>query len=1450
MPPRQNTRSVSTNRQPSQISASPETQLLSSATTETDKNSSSSNSQEKPKADSIQSNRGDTKNNDVSENNYDNDEDDDENKETAAKILGSMVIQPVAVTPIDFGIYAVVEDKPIDMPLSGANFTISHAAETMFDETTNLIPINEDTFADIQNTMQILAAIRNDEAEGGHRGSSPSISEHNTLMIVKNEYEKLQKLFMQSRKNEQDLVKKCKDVTGQMMANSVKVQAALKLSQNDRNTIASLKKEVKRAWKMVENVGEKEQKSKEAVARLKVEVNKMRQISGFGDPDIDADDEESLAEGGGFNRMMALQLEQEATIANLNKEKEFLGKQNDQLQSSVTVLHHEISDMTTRLASAYQEKQVCEKDLAALKELLALKKTDEERSAQNRTTLEQSIKNLTESNSKREHDILSKNTEIKALKEIISRLESIVKDDKSRIEKDVSERDKLTSKLSKLQTEYDHQNIDVMRLKAENQDQFIDLKSWEDELNKYKEEYKAMARMKDGLMKRVKQVEDAKIEAEVDRDNLRGHNNSLTHERDTLKKQLEFDLKQIESLSRERDIAQKNFVRATGATQKQLNTAKLAEQTKRNLEQEISAYKEEAAKMRKIIYSLEKDRDRYINEASKISAELAIKDEDVKIKDVMLYDARKKIADFERKLKEQQSLYENVRADRNLYSKNLIESQEEINEIKRKIKIMSHQIEQLKEEIGNKEAALAKESVEHAKLGKDKEALSSQIDKLKQQVLEMEMTLQNQKAEENKLKHIISEADADRLKQKKEFEILVQERDILGTQLIRRNDEISLLYEKIKIQASTLNKGEVQYHERLEDIRVLKLEIKRLRREKAILQTETQNVDSFKNEIFKLQREILRERTRVKVLEEELESPMNIHRWRKLSGSDPSTYELITKIQTLQRRLISKTEEVLEKELIISQKEKLYREVKDVLQRQPGPEVLEELRVVKDAARTKMRECKALASELNMYHSQVNQFKFEIDRLTQELQDVKRKYYDQKKRDREERLRKTRMEAALSPGGVVSERMGALVGIFGDHTSSEASVKNGRLIQMPVIKSNPKATNNKYIGGGFKLTLLPAGIHPNAENADETNFKLPELHMSKNEGGSGQNEGGRMAANLPPPVKLKKLSRPKIPPPGFSLGATIKKSGTEIHSIPGSNKRRRRTFSKIGSNAAIDNGDEGEFENEYGEQKHQFSETQPEIEFSTSFTAQYDDRLANCELNAKMDVESLYMQGQEENEYFEANDNGGEEFDVHLKGESCETVEFDSDDETTRNEEPQQQNPEDDNSEEETEGNFYRVRIQELNGKLQEVHYNTEEEFLEEMNENSHGSSDNIPSLKLESFDQVVLINNKKYFKLTDGQDLPSELHKSLLLADIQQNIQVYAGKMAEKVQEIATELKSFYDFKMEAIALMEKGKLDARSSLEFVRMKRFGAKKLTQSLLTNGGMSELIRATNDYSSI
>lgn len=61
------------------------------------------------------------------------------------------------------------------------------------------------------------------------------------------------------------------------------------------------------------------------------------------------------------------------------------------------------------------------------------------------------------------------------------------------------------------------------------------------------------------------------------------------------------------------------MIKAANATEKQLNLVKLHEQTKKTLDQEILNYRDEAQKQRKIIFQLEKERDRYINEASDLT---------------------------------------------------------------------------------------------------------------------------------------------------------------------------------------------------------------------------------------------------------------------------------------------------------------------------------------------------------------------------------------------------------------------------------------------------------------------------------------------------------------------------------------------------------------------------------------------------------------------------------------------------------------------------------------------------------------------------------------------------------------------------------------------------------------------------------------------------------------
>ena len=99
---------------------------------------------------------------------------------------------------------------------------------------------------------------------------------------------------------------------------------------------------------------------------------------------------------------------------------------------------------------------------------------------------------------------------------------------------------------------------------------------------------------------------------------------------------------------------------------------------------------------------------------------------------------------------------------------------------------------------------------------------------------------------------------------------------------------------------------------------------------------------------------------------------MNVHRWRKLEGSDPATYSMIQRAHALQKTLIRKTEEVASKDQLIQEKEKLYVELKAILARQPGPEVAEQLTIYQSNLSEKQKQMKAMTSELAMHREQVS----------------------------------------------------------------------------------------------------------------------------------------------------------------------------------------------------------------------------------------------------------------------------------------------------------------------------------------------------------------------------------------------------------------------------------------------------------------------------------------------
>ncbi|KAM7374887.1 hypothetical protein PAMP_007521 [Pampus punctatissimus] len=838
-------------------------------------------------------------------------------------------------------------------------------------------PAGEDTFESLEEFHMILSELVGDKS----------------LDNVRVEYEKLIHVLKKSRENEKRLMSKCRELNAEIVSTSTKVAAALKLSQEDETTITSLKRELDKAWKMVDAAHDKEKRDNETIRSLKEEVANLTKTA---------------------EQQTGVSMNQEQN--DLLKMNEEMTKERDQLLTTVESLREKLNKAIATQQEVEAQRESAVENISQLQQELQVQQNEISREMRLKEKLDKEVKRL--------HQRVEQ--QLKELKSIQLLFNRAIKE----LEQNTNELKQAVSLNKYSINSMSYNSSPQLSSSPFSKPPCTSLplcNAWynsspptcqmrEEEVSQMRQEIAKQTKMREAIQKKFHQMEDQKADVDVQKETLKAQIAGLEKDLESSQKQVEADKKAIDELIRERDILNKNIIKAAQSTEKQQNLVKLLEQDKKTLEHEISGYRQEAQKQRKIIQQLEKERDRYINETSNLMQKAASSSllqvqqrmNDVEVKELEIFDWRKKVTEAEYKLKQQENLLESVVSERNLYSKNLIEAQEEIAEMKRKMKTMNNQVTRLRDEITGKELALAKDQQEQKRLEKDNEALKGELQMIKLQLEEKKQRVDSQKAEQQKLQKIIADGDAEQIRQKKQLEQVIRERDNLGKQLLHRNDERALLYEKIRIQQSILSKGDFHYNQRMEDIRLLKLEIKRLQRKKNILDKTVPNTEDLRRELFHLQRELLRERTRTSVLEEQLK-PINIHRWRRLEGSDPGKYELIQKIQSLQKRLITKTQELEERELLLQEKEKLYVELKHILARQPGPEAAEQLQQCQWTIRERTKKLKALIAELRMLDSKMNEYKSENQRLANELANIKKKYLSQKKLHSEQRT-KTKVE--------------------------------------------------------------------------------------------------------------------------------------------------------------------------------------------------------------------------------------------------------------------------------------------------------------------------------------------------------------------------------------------------------------------------------------------------------
>ncbi len=704
------------------------------------------------------------------------------------------------------------------------------------------------------------------------------------------QYEKLFEALKKSIHQEKYLAKKCIDLTSEVSQNASKVRDALNLSRQDQNAIMMLKQDTERAWSLVEEGKEKETTISVAVDRLQDETNILSS---------------QLQEA----RTRVLELEEE-TIE-IKKHRDGLkserdgfwqkiiqaGEREKDLKMQIHVLENgskELHDVNLSLSKQINER---------VEQVEALKKS-KKCSMEEASNLKSRLKQKTE-------DYINLQYSESLAKDRSEQLDQKLKDTNKKMETQATDCDALKKETERLREMLEMQRIKMgsineafkkneegLKLATAIQSRIASEKVHLQ--RKYESEHKNALRLQQELA-------DTKAACNISKKEI----HALQQLLDDSNQHVDQATRKLTSLKREKDLLYDKLHRYEKSIKDSEDHIGNQNQSIVALEKELSKAGDTIGTLNKKLNSVGKLSEKHNHDLSqeRIASE-KIKDV-IRLKDIEVQEIKKELDRWKLKSSEETQICNQLRVDRGKISKLLNAANEESKSLRDEINVLANETKCFRQELSSKDDILVKERFETKQEKTKKEQALSDLSRMKKHLDVQEASIQKQDLIIRRLNSSLKHMDDDAFNQRKEYDEIVNERDVLGAQLIRRNDELTLLQEQLKMQEILLKKGENQYQDRLDEIRLLQHEGKDLRRElNNNKNTGPSDDDRLWRKLAQTEKALLQEKVKVKALSEELENPLNVHRWRKLQGTDPTTFELMQKIELLQRRLIKKSEHV------------------------------------------------------------------------------------------------------------------------------------------------------------------------------------------------------------------------------------------------------------------------------------------------------------------------------------------------------------------------------------------------------------------------------------------------------------------------------------------------------------------------------------------------------------
>uniref|UniRef100_A0A3B1ILD9 Coiled-coil domain containing 146 n=1 Tax=Astyanax mexicanus TaxID=7994 RepID=A0A3B1ILD9_ASTMX len=300
--------------------------------------------------------------------------------------------------------------------------------------------------------------------------------------------------------------------------------------------------------------------------------------------------------------------------------------------------------------------------------------------------------------------------------------------------------------------------------------------------------------------------------------------------------------------------------------------------------------------------------------------------EDIRGKQLQVQDHKKQHQQIQSRLGMLAKMYSVIKAERNkCVNLNQIATQK-TSEMMEKLKILESEYEIQRTTAVGRNRLLQKSRLKQAQSSTLRDSLRNDISKEAWMLEEMRCKRDEQRVNISKLAHLINSQEHQLLHIHKSHETAVKNRNEQRVQLLEREEELCIFYEKVNGQESLIQERNLEIEALEEEIHSLRMLITEERRQIDLCQKQVPCKKAMEEEIALLQIQLSECRDRVLSLDKTLEDHATEKQARELSGEDPSYAELIKITEQLEVRLAEKEARLLENELAYEQVTRLCQQ--------------------------------------------------------------------------------------------------------------------------------------------------------------------------------------------------------------------------------------------------------------------------------------------------------------------------------------------------------------------------------------------------------------------------------------------------------------------------------------------------------------------------------------------